>query len=161
METNEQGLELGFNDVILANKKQLKVIANNIVDKVKTGDLDSVEVFAMARKGTELFKELEESVRPYLEKDLKLTKGEAYQKNSVEFVQAETGIKYDYSVCEHARYNEIIAEIAKLNEEKKEIEAELKVMKSKRTEVDEDSGEVIEIYPPLRTSTDGFKVSLK
>ena len=69
-----------------------------------------------------------------------------------EFTTMEAGVRYDYSECGHQEYNDLVAEIARLDKRKKEIEEDLKGIKGSRTEVNEDTGEVIKLYPPQTVS---------
>lgn len=159
MTQEEKGLEIGFKDVLKANKKQIKSLSSGIAQKVKDGELDSIEAFAMAKKGKELFEDLEKQLRPHVH--LNISKTETYVKNNVEFILAETGVGYDYSMCNHPRYNKLVEDIEKLQKEKKNLEEILKNIKGSMTIVDEESGEIIKLMPPIRISTDGFKATLK
>lgn len=157
----EQSLELGFKDVISSNKKQLKGIADKMIDKAKEGELDPVQAFSAARKGIDFFKQMEEGLRPIVEKDLKLSKGQDYKHNSVLFEGAVTKTEYDYHATQDRRWIELDAQIKDLTEQKKERETFLKTLKTKLTTVDEDTGEVVEIYPPVKSESFGIKVTLK
>lgn len=157
----EQSLELGFADVISANKKQLQAISAKMIAKATEGEIDPVEGLAAARKGTEFFKKMEEGFRPLAEKDLKLEKGQDYKHNSVLFEGAVTKTEYDYTATKDKVWIDLDAQIKDLTEQKKERETFLKTLKEKLTTVDEDSGEVIEIYPPVKSESFGIKVTLK
>lgn len=157
----EQSLELGFADVISANKKQLKGIASTMIAKASEGEIDPVEAFSASRKGIDFFKQMEEGLRPLVEKDLKLEKGQDYKHNSVLFEGAVTKTEYDYEACRDPKWNDLSKQIKDLTEQKKERETFLKTIKEKLTTVDEESGEVIEIYPPVKSESFGIKVTLK
>lgn len=156
-----QSLELGFADVISANKKQLQAISAQMIAKATEGDIDPVEGLAAARKGTEFFKKMEEGFRPLAEKELKLEKGQDYKHNSVLFEGAVTKTEYDYEACKDPVWNDLSEKIKDLTEQKKERETFLKTLKSKLTTVDDDTFEVIEIYPPVKSETHGIKITLK
>lgn len=156
-----KSLELGFANVISSNKKQLQAISASMIDKAKEGELDPVEAFVAARKGIEFFKKMEEGLRPLVENDLKLSKGQDYKHNSVLFEGAVTKTEYDYEATKDSVWIDLDKQIKDLTEQKKERETFLKTLKTKLTTVDEDSGEVIEIFPPVKSESFGIKATLK
>lgn len=90
-----------------------------------------------------------------------LNEAEKYNKKSFEeyglkFSIAEARVEYDYSVCNHDEYNQIVKEIKDLTERKKEIESMLRAHKTKW--VVEETGE--ETYPPAKKSETIVKVTL-
>ena len=78
-----------------------------------------------------------------------------------EFTTMEAGTRYDYSECGHQEYNDLVAQIKVLEARKKEIEEDLKGIKGSRTEVNEDTGECIKLYPPKKTSTTTVSTTIK
>lgn len=86
--------------------------------------------------------------------------GKSFKFKGANFTVMEAGTKYDYSDCNHAEYNDLVSQIAELNKRKKDIEEELKTIKGSRTIVNEETGEIITLYPPKKTSTTTLTVSL-
>jgi hypothetical protein len=81
--------------------------------------------------------------------------------NSSKVELAETGTKYDYSNCNDAEYFSLLADLEKAKEMVKVRESFLKGVPSKGFEVtDTTTGEIVTIYPPVKTSTSSFKVTL-
>lgn len=81
--------------------------------------------------------------------------------NSSKVELAETGTKYDYSNCNDAEYLSLLADLEKAKEMVKVRESFLKGVPSKGFEVtDTTTGEIVTIYPPVKTSTSSFKVTL-
>jgi hypothetical protein len=73
---------------------------------------------------------------------------------------AEVGTTWDYSRCNDKVYIALEAKMAKLKDEMKDREAFLKSIKSSETLVDEETGEVVRIYPPVKRSTSSAKFTL-
>jgi len=73
----------------------------------------------------------------------------------------ESGIFYDYKQCGHTKYKEICNQIDKLTVEKKELEKLLQAVKTMTPITDMESGEIMEIHPPLKKSTTTIKVTIK
>ena len=95
-----------------------------------------------------------------------MTAAEKYPENSFEFSgatiqKAELGTRYDFSVC-NDHVHKCLTEISKQNSEQlKDREDFLKSLKGQMTILDEGTGEVIKIMPPLKKSTTGLKVTIK
>lgn len=77
------------------------------------------------------------------------------------FELAETGTKYDYSQCNDPELAELDAELESLKEKIKAKQDFLKTVPAKGLDIlNEESGEVTKVYPPSKSSTSSFKVSL-
>lgn len=63
----------------------------------------------------------------------------------------EAGVKYNYSNTEI--WNETNEEIKQMTEVRKSLEGRLKAIKGKENIVDDNTGEVIELNEPIKTST--------
>lgn len=162
MEQSETGLSFQLNNLYDANKKAIASISKQIVQRVKDGELDSVQAFLHARKGTELFKKLEEGLRPYMEKDAAVPAGEeGLTMLNCHLQRADMGVSYNYENCHDVVWDKLDADIKTLSEAKKAREEYLKKIKVVTEEVDEETGESWTINPPIRTGRNGIKVSLK
>ncbi len=71
----------------------------------------------------------------------------------------EAGSKYDFRGCNYPGYNALDDFIIKKNLEKKDMEATIKTIKSKVSILDNESGELFEVFPPVKTSTTKLKIS--
>jgi hypothetical protein len=80
--------------------------------------------------------------------------------NNVTLKLMEAGVKYDFAACNHPDWNSIVAKENKLADQRKEIEAMLKTLKSGQTIVDEETGEVIRITPPVKSSKTTVQVTI-
>lgn len=99
-------------------------------------------------------------------RELALNELEKYSKDQRTFgdCQAdivETGVKYDYSGCNDAEYDEILAFEAEIQKRKKERENFLKSIKDSETILDEKTGVVTRIFPPAKLSTTSIKLTFK
>ena len=78
--------------------------------------------------------------------------------NGVTFKLKETGVKYDYSNT--ALWNEKKQAIDELTTELKSLESTLKSVQTKMTTVDEQTGEIIEFWQPIKSSKTSVEISL-
>lgn len=73
----------------------------------------------------------------------------------------ESGVKYDYTECNDPYMNDYVKEMNSLKEKIKARETFLKAAKDGATIVDERTGDVVEIYPPSKSSTTSVAINLK
>ena len=111
----------------------------------------------MGKKLDELSKQYNEKVRQLVSGKIKLQKGESYIKYDVEITEEETGVRYDYSKCNDAEWNQLNDQIEPLLAQRKQREEFLKTIRKEF--VDEETGEIIQ--PPIRSGKLGYKLSLK
>jgi hypothetical protein len=71
----------------------------------------------------------------------------------------EVGVKYDYSACNDPKLAQISSSLESWKSQEKERHTFLKSLKSKTSVVDEESGEVISLLPPIKSSKTGIIVS--
>jgi hypothetical protein len=97
--------------------------------------------------------------------NLSLAEAEKYGK-SFEFKNArievkELGSKWHFDKSNDSKYFSIKSNIEKLDIERKDRETFLKSLKQKTSILDEETGELIEVFPPYKTSKTGITVTLK
>jgi hypothetical protein len=105
-----------------------------------------------------LLEELEKGLKDFAIKEL-----EAYDRNETDVLgttvkSVEAGVKWDYSSSK--AWEEQKAKVDAESKRLKEIEAFTKTLKSKTTVVDEETGEAVDFYPPVKTSSTSIRVTL-
>lgn len=161
MRENEVAHGISFEHLIDAIKENLQTAVAKIKESVLNGETDELKALIMAKKGVELFSLLEKAVRPLAEDKYIFKIGKDYSVYDVKVEEAETGVRYDYSACNDAEWNDLNTQITELDEKKKSREALLKTVTKKLTVVDENSGEVTEILPVVRSGKMGLKLTIK
>ena len=71
----------------------------------------------------------------------------------------EAGTKYDFSNCNHPKLDALTVKEKEVKSESDGVKKFLKSLSEKTTIIDEESGEVIELYPPIKKSKTTIKVS--
>lgn len=116
--------------------------------------LAAMEAYIKEIKATESFKDYvrEEAVKF----------GKVYTSPSGAKIEiAETGTKYDYSQCNDIVLVAMNSSLAELQEKIKDRESFVKVLPTEGIElIDEVTGEVYRVFPPSKTSTSSYKVTL-
>lgn len=149
-------------------------LAENIVAAIQAGELNPLEVFTLLKRMTKLTdtvlenKEVKEQVLKEAQKHL--PKGGKSIVNNVSFEVAPTYTSYDYKVCNHVEYNELLKIQTTIVARMKEIEKELvKIPKDGQVEVTilelprlayDNIGEECTVYSPYKHQTMGVKTSI-
>lgn len=81
--------------------------------------------------------------------------------NGAEVIKKEVGTKYDYSGCNDSSWNALSKLESQAKEKKSEREKFLKTLPSSMTVADEETGEMITLNPPIKSSTTSIAVTFK
>ncbi len=73
----------------------------------------------------------------------------------------EFGTSYDYSNCGDNKYKKLLEHQEKLKKEIKKREDFLKGISRHETVVDEETSEILTVYPPVKKSSTGVQISIK
>jgi len=136
------------------NKASIKSLSQSIISEVMDGNQDGLEVLIATKKAKKFFEEIEENLKGYVYSKPYASKGEILKIFGTEVQRKELGVKWNYDNCGDVVYN-------RLKQQLKDREAYLKAVLKPVEETDEDTGEVYTIYPPVKTSTDGYEISIK
>lgn len=143
--------------ILSLNKDSISSLINQVCHSITEGNEDPVKALVMGKKLDELSKQYNEKVRQLVSGRIRLQKGESYIKYDVEITEEETGVRYDYSKCNDAEWNQLTEQIEPLLAQRKQREEFLKTIRKEF--VDEETGEIIQ--PPIRSGKLGYKLSLK
>lgn len=144
------------------SKSNIKLLAKDSLNELKEhgGYLYATERISAMKEYCDAIREDKdfiEGVRQEVELHGKMTE----TKNKTKVELAEVGTKYDFSVCNDAEY---VSLLEKLEQAKSNLEVRKDFLKGIPTKgievVNEDTGEVSKIYPPVKTSSSSFKVTL-
>jgi hypothetical protein len=132
---------------------QVKEAANHLIKGVNDGLINPLELLTKLRATEKVIKEVLEGTKDAMIDEASKFGREQIVVNGVEMKVQETGVKYDYTNCNHPRWEGLKAKQESINDELKEVEAILKANKSSWLYVDEETGETFEVKPPIKTST--------
>lgn len=158
---SETSVSISTDSLIDLNKAYMGKIVDSVMERVLDGHTDEVRVLVLAKKGQELYKQLEERIRPVAEEKVRLAKGEIYRTFDTEIKQQETGVKYDYSKCNDPQWERLNASAEAANKALKAREETLKTLTSPVDVLDPETGEVTTVKPPVRSGKTGLAVSIK
>lgn len=138
------------------NKDYISQYVEQAKQNLSEGHTDALKLFITAKKGQELFTQLEKTIRPYAEQETRLGKGEVYKKYGCDITEKMTGVSYDFTTCDDEEWNELSNQIAELDKKKKERE---KFLKTITKPIFDENG--VEIKPPIQKGKMGLAISIK
>jgi len=154
----------GILSLLETTKAQRATFVSDVIDKLKEGHANPLKVHLQVKCMEELVKAIKDNkeYKELLEEEA-AKYGKSFEFGNANFQVRNGAAKLDYSVCndpEVARLNNTVAFWAK---ELKEREEFLKTIPAKGLDVvDEATGEVYKIYPPVKgPAADVIAVTLK
>lgn len=157
----EQTKELEQLRSLPASKQSIALFAEKVIDALKEGEINALDLLRYL-KG---FEKLHEAIKKTLDSKAVEEAGKYNSKEAitpyagVKFEVAELGTKYNYENCGDPVWQRLKAAAESASIALKDRETFLKALKDSIEVVDEDSGEICKIHPPLRSSTTGVKTT--
>jgi len=139
------------------SKTSIQPLVDKIMQSIDEGKTDSGELATQIAYLEAVFKALKEPLKETLLNDMK---GAEMNRFGTKIEEIEAATKYDYSGCGHPVWERYDQAEKSANNSKKEIEATLKTLKSSITFVDDETGEVVSVAPPKKTSVTTYKITL-
>jgi hypothetical protein len=145
-------------DVIIT-KKLIQDDATNIVAAVRDGAVDPLDALLFIKYLTDMGEIVRKQIMgDAIDEFAKYDQREATRRG-VKMSQKETGVRYDYTKT--SLWEQANNEVKQATEKRKRIETMCKAASKKMTILDEETGETIEINPPIKKSTTTIVMSVK
>jgi hypothetical protein len=147
---------INLKGILDSEKHQLDTLIDVIVNEAEGYEL---EAYITVKKLEYVVKSLIEVLQP-----MAITEAEKQKGNTLygaEVNVKDTGVRYNFSECGYLPYNSLISDKKQIETELKGMETLLKSINKKTTIVDEQSGEILEVKPPTRTSGTSIVLTIK
>lgn len=151
--------ELKKSPIVNSNKEQMTNMVSSYLEDIAFNGGDVLNDLALCRKFIFLLQEMEKGLVPHAIEELSKYDKKESNVNSVDLKVVETGSKSDYSASVAWVKQSIVVETEK--ERLKQIESFAKGLKERAILLDEESGELVEYFPPVRSSSTTVRVTLK
>lgn len=147
----------------LINQTITKADISNLVDetvkKIESGETSALAFRLQATALKKAIDEIDTKTREHQLREAQTYSAKSFEYRGAKIEVAETGTKYDFTVCGDPVWNELALEMERLKSKIKERETLLKTIKGSVNIITED-GEAVTIYAPHKTSTTGLKVTI-
>lgn len=143
------------------SKTLVKQTAQSLIDEASQGNIDTLSTLAHIEFMSQVIEMAKEELRSRAVVELDLYGGEAKTgvvKHGVTFRQKEAGVRYNFENT--PAWTEIKSREDVIASERKSLEEQLKMIKSKQTILDESTGELKELFPAIKTSKTTVEITL-
>lgn len=151
---------MGAMMLLPSTKEQVQLFAEGIISEVMEGNANPLNVhlqITAIERAVEIIKErIRDSVVTEATKH-----GKTFELMGTKVTVKEAGVKYDYESCGDPTWERLDVDAKKAIQQRKDREAFLIGIKDHETIVDEQTGEIITVNAPVKTSTTTVSVTFK
>ncbi len=147
-ESKCNSIEIDLSDVINMSKSDMNAAVSDKLELLSDGWIDEESLFVYAKKLESVAEILVNAVKDKVDSS---KFGASYVKFGVKLESKMVGVKTDYSGCGYLPYDESAGNLSSAKLEIKKQEDFLKALKSPLTLLDEKTGEVSIINPPVKS----------
>lgn len=147
---------------LMANTStECDVFSDQIIQSVKDGEESAIKVLVQMTAMSKVIERVKKEIRNNY-----LNEADKYEGNSFTYLgnviqKGDVKTEYDFTLCGHPEWSTLEKIITDSKEAQKEIETFLKALKKPTSFLDKQTGEWIDLLPPIKKSTPGLKVSIK
>jgi hypothetical protein len=151
----------GVMQLLPTNKAGVEKFSNQLIASVHNGEVNPLQLKALCKFMEAVFEKVDKETR-----DSQLTEAGKYSEKKFnaygfEIAKEDVGVKYDYLSTGDPIYKQRFQIFEEAKKQLEERAAFLKALKEPLTVVDDESGEVATIHPPLKKGTEGLKFYMK
>jgi hypothetical protein len=144
--------------ILAMSKKDIKDEARFFVQS-RRDVLPTMSLLLQAKKAEEYFKTIQEEIKADALKDAEKYPERVVEKYGAKFEKTSVYTTYDFSLCNDSELVELNKKQEEISKKVKDREEFLKGLKEPITILNEETGEVNKIYPPVKKTTDGLKIT--
>lgn len=152
---------MGVLDLFSTSQTGIDIFSDQVIQSVKQGETNPLKVRVWIKTMETIISRLKSETNHE-----QLMEADKWGERSFDYAgatitKAEHGTKYDFSKCGDPIWEQRDQILYSAKNQLKEREDFLKTIKEPMTIVDDRSGEVVTINPPIKTSTSGLNVTIK
>ncbi len=142
----------------LIDAKSCEQFAHDMAALVREGHVDPIQVRVLISAWEKAFKSLKTAIEAEVAREA-AKHGKTFDFMGAKCEWVPTYTAYDYS--RDVTWSNFKDAVEKATAKQKEREAFLKTVKEPFTQLDEPTGELITVTPPIKTQTEGLKITIK
>lgn len=143
------------------SKKEVEVFSNSLIQSVRDGVVNPIYLKATLKMIEQVIKRVDEATKENQLTEAGKYPGSDFEAYGFKIQKTEVGTDYDYLSTGDIVYEQRHAALESAKNLLNERAAFLRSVREPMTAVDDQSGEVYTITPPLKKSTTGLKFTLK
>lgn len=142
-------------------RTELDVFTDQVIEAVKGGNANPLQVRAWKKFNELAFERIDKETQAEQLREADKYPGDKFEAFGCTMQKGDVRTEYDYLACGDPIYIRLQSILDSAKEQLKQREAFLKTIKSPMPIIDESTGEVVTINPPIKRSTPGLKISVK
>lgn len=142
-------------------KTGVDIFSKQLITAVENGEVNPLQLKALFKVMEKVSEKVDEGIKDSLLREADKYNEKKFNMYGFDIEKAEVGTKYDYAACGDPIYNHRLQIFLEAEKQLKERAEFLKALHEPLTLVDDESGEVATVRPPLKKSTTGLKFSMK
>lgn len=152
---------VGMLRLMPSKASEVATFVRQVVNSVKNGDANALEVLVMLRAVELAAEEIREEIQENILNEADRFSEKVIERYGSRIEKCEVGTKYIYETSKDWEWEQMDSELRTLQHKIKEREKFLRSLTSPMTLVIESTGEVVQINPPVKKSKSGVKVYIK
>lgn len=152
---------LGTLKLMPSNLQQVAKFSKQLIQSVMDGETNPLELLVLLRALEKTSETVIDCIRENINSEAAKFSEREIEMFGARLEKSEVGTKYDYASTGDVVWETRDSSVKAAESLRKEREAFLRTLRQPMTVVDESTGEVTQIKPPLKRSTTFVKVSLK
>jgi hypothetical protein len=152
---------IGAARMLPTTQTQVDIFSDQIIESVRQGEANPIEVLILMKAFERAQKRILEEIRENYVNEASKYPESSFEFNGTKIEKAELGTMYNYAVCNDTVLERLEVDFDTAKEKLDERKKFLQALKQPLTVVDELTGEVVTINPPVKKSTSGLKVFIK
>lgn len=147
-------------DGAVLDRRGIQEMAGELSRRIQEGEIDPLLPLMQFKVLDEIRDQIKETMRDSAVREMGKYGKEGVVMNGIRMEPMEAGTQYDYSGCNDPEYERLLWESENAKKALAAKQKQLREMKGPVDLLDHDTGEVITINPPVKTSTSTVKCTI-
>lgn len=152
---------IGVLDLFSTSRTGIDIFSDQVIEAVHNGEVNPLQVRVWIKTMEEIIERVKKETGAN-----QLREADKWAESKFEYLgatieKADVKTEYDYVSCGDTVFERLEVDFNTAKQRLDDRKAFLKTLKVPLPVIDEDSGEVVTIKPPVKKSTPGLKVSIK
>lgn len=151
----------GLMHLMPSKAEEIKSFAAGIIRAVQDGNENPLDVMLQVRAMEKAFEAIKMAIKDNVNREADKYPGVTFKYRGVELAKGDVKTEYDYAVCGDTVWERLKTASDAAKQNLSDRESFLKSLKEPLTVIDDLTGEVVTIRPPLKHSTPGVKFYIR
>jgi len=151
---------IGCLRLLASSKNEVNTMSKQLIESVKNGEVNPLEVLITLKCIEKMTEIVLKEIRDDFVKEANLYAEKTFEFKGAKVEKTEVGTKYIYDNCEDPIYKSRLEIVEEADKQFKERQEFLKGLKEPLNIIIEETGEVVRVKPPAKTSTTSLKITL-